>query len=100
MNTYNTEQWMRAHGRITRRETPELCKLGPFQASRPPRFLASEEKLQQRGTGKSTYYVMSAAPKYERARIIFQRARKSWLDLVLMITPAGEVSHAEAPATS
>lgn len=49
-------QWVRAHGRITRREAAELCKVGPFQASRLLRSMASEGKLRQRGTGKGTYY--------------------------------------------
>lgn len=49
-------QWVDAHGRITRKEAVELCKVGPFQASRLLRSMASEGKLRQRGTGKGTYY--------------------------------------------
>jgi ATP-dependent DNA helicase RecG len=38
------------------RVLPELCKVGPFQASRLLRPMASKGKLCQRGTGKGTYY--------------------------------------------
>jgi ATP-dependent DNA helicase RecG len=55
-------QWVGAHGRITRREAAELCKIGPFQASRLLRSMASEGKLRQRGTGKGTYYENGRRP--------------------------------------
>jgi ATP-dependent DNA helicase RecG len=49
-------QYVRAHGRITRREAAELCQISPFQASRLLQKLVKQEKLAAHGTGKGTWY--------------------------------------------
>lgn len=42
-------QYVEKHGRITRRETAELCTLGPYQATRLLGRLVRESKLEQHG---------------------------------------------------
>jgi ATP-dependent DNA helicase RecG len=49
-------QYVEKHGRITRRETAELCGLGPYQATRLLNKLIADRKLARRGTGKGTWY--------------------------------------------
>lgn len=49
-------QYVRAHGRITRREAAELCQISPFQATRLLQKLVKQEKLTAPGTGKGTWY--------------------------------------------
>ena len=49
-------QYVRAHGRITRREAAELCQISPFQATRLLRKLVGQGKLIAHGTGKGTWY--------------------------------------------
>lgn len=52
-------QYARAHGRITRRDVMDLCRLGEDQASRLLRFLAGSGKLQACGTtGRGAYYTV------------------------------------------
>ena len=49
-------QYVRAHGRITRREAAELCQISPSQASRLLRRLLKDGKLVAHGTRKGTWY--------------------------------------------
>ena len=49
-------QYVEKHGRITRREAAELCRLGPDQAKRLLLQLVSKEKLKKHGGGKGTWY--------------------------------------------
>jgi ATP-dependent DNA helicase RecG len=49
-------QYVRAHGRITRRETAELCQISPFQATRLLRKLVKDGKLVAHGRRKGTWY--------------------------------------------
>lgn len=49
-------EYAHAHGRITRPEAAELCRLSDAQASRLLRHLAAENKLKRRGKGRGTYY--------------------------------------------
>jgi predicted HTH transcriptional regulator len=49
-----------AHGRITRRETMELCSLSEDQASHLLRRLVREGKLEPQGKSRSaTFYVLA-----------------------------------------
>lgn len=49
-------QYVQAHGRITRREAAELCKISPFQATRLLQKLVKGGKLIPRGKQKGTWY--------------------------------------------
>jgi ATP-dependent DNA helicase RecG len=49
-------EFVKAHGRITRREAAELCGLSDDQASHLLRRLAVENKLTLRGKGRGAYY--------------------------------------------
>jgi ATP-dependent DNA helicase RecG len=49
-------EYVRAHGRITRHDTAELCSLSDDQASRLLRRLAAEDKLKPCGKGRGVYY--------------------------------------------
>lgn len=49
-------QYVEAHGRITRREAVELCKLSKDQASHLLRRLTQQGKLLQQGQLRGTYY--------------------------------------------
>ena len=49
-------QYARAHGRITRREAAELCRLSPDQAYRLLQRLTREGKLIRHGTKKGAWY--------------------------------------------
>jgi ATP-dependent DNA helicase RecG len=50
-------QYVEAHGRITRRDTVELCNLSGNQASHLLRRMAAEGKLRQEGQKRGAYYV-------------------------------------------
>ncbi len=50
-------QYIEAHGRITRRDTMELCNLSGNQASHLLRQMAAEGKLRQEGQRRGAYYV-------------------------------------------
>lgn len=52
--------YVRAHGRITRHEVAELCKLSPDQAYRILKKLVEEGRLIQIGTKKGAYYELRA----------------------------------------
>ncbi|GIV24563.1 MAG: ATPase AAA [Bacteroidia bacterium] len=49
-------QYVEKHGRITRREAAELCRLGPHQATRLLDRLVKDGHLVRLGTKKGTYY--------------------------------------------
>jgi len=49
-------QYVRAHGRITRREAAELCQISPFQATRLLRKLVKDGRLVAHGMRKGTWY--------------------------------------------
>jgi len=49
-------QYVEKHGRITREETAELCRLSPYQATRVLRRLVEKDKLKMHGTRKGTWY--------------------------------------------
>ena len=49
-------QFVEKHGRITRSEAAELCRLSPDQAYRLLTRLAQEGKLQRQGSKKGTWY--------------------------------------------
>ena len=49
-------QYVKKHNRITRREAAELCKIGPYQASRLLTRLARNRRLVKHGIRKGTWY--------------------------------------------
>lgn len=49
-------QYVEKHGRITRREAAELCRIGPYQATRLLARLVSNDRLIRRGVRKATWY--------------------------------------------
>ena len=51
-------QFVRAHGRIVRREAAELCRIGPYQATRLLKKLVEQEMLARQGERKGTYYTL------------------------------------------
>jgi ATP-dependent DNA helicase RecG len=51
-------QYVRAHERITRREAADLCRVGPYQATRLLQKLVREDKLVSHGERKGTYYTL------------------------------------------
>jgi ATP-dependent DNA helicase RecG len=50
-------QYVRAHGRITRRETAELCRVSGHQAYYLLKKLVREGNLQLAGKGRGSYYI-------------------------------------------
>jgi len=51
-------EYVKVHGRITRREVAELCQIGPYQATRLLKRLVEEGKLVRHGVGKGTWYTL------------------------------------------
>ena len=49
-------QYVQKHGRITRKDAADLCRLSVNQASRVLRKLLSEKKLLLEGEGRGAYY--------------------------------------------
>ncbi len=49
-------QFVRSHGRVTRSQVADLCRIGPHQASRLLRKLIESGHLTRHGTGKGTWY--------------------------------------------
>jgi ATP-dependent DNA helicase RecG len=49
-------QYVQSHGRITRKDVMELCRLSPDQASHLLHRLATEDKLTLHGKNKGAYY--------------------------------------------
>ena len=56
-------QYVEKHGRITRSEAAELCRLGSHQTTRLLGRLVQDGRLVRRGTRKGTYYVKSGGNK-------------------------------------
>jgi len=56
-------QYVRAHGRITRREAAELCQIRPYQALYLFNKLVHAGKLIQKGRGRGAFYCL---PEEER----------------------------------
>ena len=52
-------QYVEAHGKITRREVVELCRVTPNQASYLLRTLVDRSELELIGKGRSAHYVKS-----------------------------------------
>ena len=51
-------EYVKAHGWITRREVVELCKIGPYQATRLLKRLVEEGKLTRYGMGEGARYAL------------------------------------------
>jgi ATP-dependent DNA helicase RecG len=49
-------QYARKHGRITRKDVVELCRIGPYQATRLLDRLVTVGKIQRLGAGRGVYY--------------------------------------------
>jgi hypothetical protein len=49
---------VRAHGRITRREAADLCRIGPYQGTRMLQKLVEQGELASHGERKGTYYAL------------------------------------------
>lgn len=49
-------KFIETHGSIKRADVVDLCKIGPFQATRLLNRLVKEEKIERRGKGKGTFY--------------------------------------------
>ncbi len=58
-------QYVEKHGRITRRETADLCRIGSYQANRLLTRLVKDGRLDKYGEGKGTWY--------ERAQKMIER---------------------------
>ncbi len=48
--------YARQHGRVTRKEVAELCRIGPYQATRLLDRLVTHGKMQRVGAGRGVYY--------------------------------------------
>lgn len=53
-------QYVEKHGRITRREVAELCRLGPYQATRLLARLVEAGRLSRHGERKAAWYERGA----------------------------------------
>jgi ATP-dependent DNA helicase RecG len=49
-------EYTRQHGQVTRKEAAELCRIGPYQATRLLDRLVTHGKLQRVGAGRGVYY--------------------------------------------
>jgi ATP-dependent DNA helicase RecG len=49
-------QYVDSHGRISRREAADLCRISPYQATRLLNRLVASGRLGRRGQGRTTYY--------------------------------------------
>jgi ATP-dependent DNA helicase RecG len=49
-------QFLEKHGRIRRSEVAELCRIGPFQATRLLAKLVKDGEITRHGQGKGTHY--------------------------------------------
>lgn len=49
-------QYVDSHGRISRREAADLCRISPYQATRLLNRLVASGQLGRRGQGRTTYY--------------------------------------------
>lgn len=55
-------QYVRAHGRITRQEVAELCRIDPREATRLLQRLVKRQDLRQHGTRRGSYYDLVESP--------------------------------------
>ena len=53
-------KFIETHGSIKRADVVDLCKIGPFQATRLLKRLSREGKIEPRGKGKGAFYVRRA----------------------------------------
>jgi ATP-dependent DNA helicase RecG len=51
-------QYVRAHDRIVRHEVADLCRIGPYQATRLLQKMVKKGKLVQRGERKGAFYTL------------------------------------------
>lgn len=58
------QQYVQAHGQITRSQTAELCGLSPDQAGRVLRRLVAGGKLAHQGANKGRFYTLPASPAH------------------------------------
>ena len=56
-------QFVRKHSRITRKDVVELCRVGPFQATRLLDKLVKRGELTRKGQKRGTYYGLAKAKK-------------------------------------
>ncbi|HSV73790.1 MAG TPA: hypothetical protein VLH79_08525 [Chthonomonadales bacterium] len=49
-------QYVDKHGRIARREAAELCRIGPYQATRLLARLVEDDRLVRHGVRKTAWY--------------------------------------------
>ncbi|MBI3302606.1 MAG: putative DNA binding domain-containing protein, partial [Deltaproteobacteria bacterium] len=49
-------QYARKHGRVTRKDVADLCRIGPYQATRLLDRLVGGGKIQRLGAGRGVYY--------------------------------------------
>jgi ATP-dependent DNA helicase RecG len=49
-------KYIRKHGTIRRKDAIELCKIGPFQATRLLRKIEKTHEIERVGTGRGSYY--------------------------------------------
>ena len=75
-------QYIRKHGQITRRDVIELCRIGPFQATRLLKKLVKAGDLQLKGNGRGSYYEITKKNKC---------AKKALLSGTTLNSPIGEV---------
>ena len=57
--------YVRAHGRITRREVMDLCRVNANQAAYLLRRLVQQRKLSRHGVKRSAYYTLTEESEYE-----------------------------------
>lgn len=56
-------QYVRTHGRVTRRDVIELCRIGDYQATRLLDRLVEQDKLVRFGAGRGVYYEQRKSEK-------------------------------------
>jgi ATP-dependent DNA helicase RecG len=56
-------QYVRKHGNIRRKDVIDLCKIGPFQATRLLKKLVKAKEINSFGTGRGSYYGLANGKK-------------------------------------
>jgi ATP-dependent DNA helicase RecG len=56
-------QYVRKHGNIRRKDVVDLCKIGPFQATRLLKKLVKAKEINSFGTGRGSYYSLANSEK-------------------------------------
>jgi len=59
-------QYVRAHGRIVRREVMDLCRIGGRQATYQLKKMVDRELLTRRGSARGTFYVLAETSKTDK----------------------------------